>query len=971
MKLRFKRSLALLLCLALLGTLLPALPAQAEEIGIIPVEDPAEAEPVGDEEIVVIGEEPAEPMSGEPTIAEQPQSITKTIGYTAKFKVVASGATKYQWYYRTSASGSWHKSTLTGCTSATLSVVAKTSRDGYQYRCKVSNSSGCVYSSAATLTVTAKPVITTQPNDVSVIADSTAKFAVKASGATGYQWYWRSSSSGSWAKSTLSGSTTATLSVKATAARDGYQYRCKVSNAGGAVYSSAATLKLLQKPTVTTQPKDKAAAEGETAVFTVKATDAAAYQWYWRSGSSGSWAKSTLPGNTTPNLSVTAKSSRSGYQYRCKVSNDLGAVYSKAATLTVLVKPAITTQPKSVTAYIDSSVQFTVKATDATAYQWYWRSSSSGSWAKSTLSGSRTATLSVTATDARNGYQYRCKVSNAAGYVYSNTATLTVSWTPVITSQPQSTTVVGGGTVVFSVQATGADSYQWFWRKDDSVSWSTCPYHGADTATMTSSTITYNMDGYQFCCRVTNSNGSVWSDTATLGVLYGQPAITGEPADAAINEGETARFTVKATGGGLSYQWYWWKESAGAWVKCAGASAATATLTYTEVEYAWNGYLFCCEVSNSNGSVRSVPVMLTVVNRTMPVIKTQPAIASVNEGQTASFTVTARYADRYQWYWWKESEGVWVKCGGASAVTRTLTFTDVPSAWNGYRFYCAVTNSEGSVVSEPVKLIVSDIVKYRALLVGESDYPGTDSDLPATRHDVDNMAEMLASVKGPKGSSYLVTRKYDLSQEEFESAVRSCFSSADSNDVSLLFLSSHGSRSGTGSLVLIGENGEEYLSFSELAECLKKVPGKIVVIIDACYSGKAIHEENGVGATETGPDPSFNEAVIRAFAEADPASNTGELRDSKFYVMTASAADEFSWCCEDYSYFSWHFCQGALGDKPADADGNGILSMKELFDYVYERAKGPYYRDYGNGYYETCYQHAQMYPEHSGYALFK
>ena len=78
MKLRFKRSLALLLCLALLGTLLPALPAQAEEIGIIPIEDPAEAGPVDGDEIVVIGEEPAEPLAGEPTIAEQPQSITKT-----------------------------------------------------------------------------------------------------------------------------------------------------------------------------------------------------------------------------------------------------------------------------------------------------------------------------------------------------------------------------------------------------------------------------------------------------------------------------------------------------------------------------------------------------------------------------------------------------------------------------------------------------------------------------------------------------------------------------------------------------------------------------------------------------------------------------------------------------------------------------------------------------------------------------
>ena len=52
-----KRSLALLLCLALLGTLLPALPAQAEEIEIIPIEEES------GEDIVLIDEPAAEPAA--------------------------------------------------------------------------------------------------------------------------------------------------------------------------------------------------------------------------------------------------------------------------------------------------------------------------------------------------------------------------------------------------------------------------------------------------------------------------------------------------------------------------------------------------------------------------------------------------------------------------------------------------------------------------------------------------------------------------------------------------------------------------------------------------------------------------------------------------------------------------------------------------------------------------------------------
>jgi hypothetical protein len=52
-------------------------------------------------------------------------------------------------------------------------------------------------------------------------------------------------------------------------------------------------------------------------------------------------------------------------------------------------KPVITAQPKSLTAALNTEAKFTVKATGAGNYQWYWRKSASGAWSKSTRSEER------------------------------------------------------------------------------------------------------------------------------------------------------------------------------------------------------------------------------------------------------------------------------------------------------------------------------------------------------------------------------------------------------------------------------------------------------------------------------------------------------------------------------------------------------------------------------------------------------
>ncbi|MBR3555847.1 MAG: immunoglobulin domain-containing protein, partial [Oscillospiraceae bacterium] len=154
---------------------------------------------------------------------------------------------------------------------------------------------------------------------------------------------------------------------------------------------------------------------------------ATSYQWYYRTSSSGSWTAVAASSGKTSTYSLTAAARHNGYQYRCKVTNAAGSVYSNTVTLTVNGKPVITTQPTSWAVTVGQTAIFKVTATGATSYQWYYRTSSTGSWTAVAASSGKTSTYSLTAAARHNGYQYRCKVSNATGYVYTSIVTLMVN----------------------------------------------------------------------------------------------------------------------------------------------------------------------------------------------------------------------------------------------------------------------------------------------------------------------------------------------------------------------------------------------------------------------------------------------------------------------------------------------------------------------------------------------------------------
>ena len=335
-------------------------------------------------------------------------------------------------------------------------------------------------------------------------------------------------------------------------------------------------------------------------------------------------------------------------------------------------------------------------------------------------------------------------------------------------------------------------------------------------------------------------------------------------------------------------------------------------------------------------------------------------------------------ASRITWYTSDPSVAT-VSDGVVTAVSEgKATITAV--TFNGRAAECAVTVGPGEDTS----------VQYRALLIGEEDFT-----TPCTRNrgDVGLMSNMLKSVRGLYGNAFQVTCRYDLDKSGVLSAIDRTFSGADENDVSLFFIATHGfsgvedTDDEAGKLMLVPERSYNVLTLGELAEALKEVPGKVIVILESCGSGAGVYANGGEERDIYSALEDFDQAAARTFARADPGvwvelegnqtdssgniAKTGELRiENKFYVLTASDYREESWGLERSAYnFFTHWLTsgvGSSGSMPADLDDNGCLALRELYGYIKE--KGDYYPIASGGRY--YYQHAQVYPSDSSFVLF-
>ncbi|MGC2754883.1 MAG: hypothetical protein WCA40_21155 [Candidatus Acidiferrum sp.] len=262
---------------------------------------------------------------------------------------------------------------------------------------------------------------------------------------------------------------------------------------------------------------------------------------------------------------------------------------------------------------------------------------------------------------------------------------------PTIAAQPASQAVAVGQAVTFSVTAAGTAPLTYQWLKNNAI------ISGATTASYTTPATVASDNGAKFDVLVSNSVGSVVSAMATLTVNAAAvaPAITTQPANQTVTVGQTATFSVIATGTApLGYQWL--KNSA----NITGATAASYTTPATASTD--NGAQFDVVVSNGAGSKTSTMARLTVNAAALaPTITTQPANQTVTVGQTATFSVTATGTAPLTYQWQKNSANI------AGATSATYTTPATASTDTGAKFDVIVSNALGSQTSTMATLTVN------------------------------------------------------------------------------------------------------------------------------------------------------------------------------------------------------------------------------------------------------------------------
>ncbi len=334
--------------------------------------------------------------------------------------------------------------------------------------------------------------------------------------------------------------------------------------------------------------------------------------------------------------------------------------------------PAITTQPSNATVCIGDNATFSITATgDEISYQWQKDGSN--------ISGATSSSYTVTNASSGDAGSYTCVVTNACASVTSNAATLTVNPNTAISSQPSDATVCEGDNATFSVTATGSNlTYQW--QKDGSnISGAT-----SSSYTVTSAT---SGDAGSYTCVVTGDCGTVTSNSATL-TVNPATAITSQPSNATVCEGDNATFSVTATGSNLTYQWQ--KDG----VAISGATSSSFTLSnVTSTDAA----TYTCVVTGDCGSVTSNSATLTVNPATT--ITSQTGDQTACSGSDVTFSVTATGSNlTYQWQ--KDGSNI------SDATSASLTLSNVTSADQG-AYTCAVSGDCGNVTSNTMNLTIT------------------------------------------------------------------------------------------------------------------------------------------------------------------------------------------------------------------------------------------------------------------------
>lgn len=521
---------------------------------------------------------------------------------------------------------------------------------------------------------------------------------------------------------------------------------------------------VLDEPEITKHPNDVTVGYMSEAVFEVQAKGGdLSYQWYYddENGAGNDFSDTgdgRVSGATTNRL-VLLDCTDTPIEIYCRVSNEKGTVKSNYAKYTYYGDtPAIISQPNDVWVEPGDSATFTVKAVGSfnneyLTYEWR-RFNAQGAPGDVAVTSSGNITVNKNTLTVKNltlddihqmGF-FCCVKDNVGGGTTktSNRVKLklkeeikTVETT--LSHLPFDNGVCGD--INFSVPSDAGYVIDKYTFGSPRVSWSDITdgsHKPLDKTDKFEKGHKYECevffkqkDGYRFSANtkaVFNGSPATYSNygdtpgnryfrarfSFTAGEKPVLPVIMTQPVNATVTENTPAKFSVKATGENLKYQWYistsdngsYWRP----WTIPSGTIAVDFTgltgaeLTFKKTLLKYSGKMkFKCEISNAAGTVETNEVFLYVTGNeapSAPVITKQPASAAVKEGENVTFAVTAT-GDGITYRWYKNGAAIDGATGAAYTFAAAL-------ADNGAVFRCEVSNSAGTVKSNEATLTVTE-----------------------------------------------------------------------------------------------------------------------------------------------------------------------------------------------------------------------------------------------------------------------
>jgi hypothetical protein len=375
---------------------------------------------------------------------------------------------------------------------------------GTTYRVRVVDASDATLLSAmaSDFTITSGLSIVTQPSPPNRTAcqGSTVSYSVVVSGASP-TFQWRKDGTN------LPGATGSLLTLANVTSAQAGSYDCVVSSScGSPVTSAAVTLAVDPATSITTQPSAVTVCEGSPINLSVTASGSS-LQYQWKK------AGTDIPGATRSTLNIPMSAPGDAGAYTCTVTGACGTpVTSSSAAVTVSSTPVFSNQPKDLSQCEGTAATMAATVTNASGLSFEWLKDGVVVNATARVTGVNSQTLNIASLQAGDAgtYQLRAFSPVCSATVSSNTAALVVKTLPLITTQPQSRTVVAGSAVDFSVVATGnVNSYQW--KKDGNI------IAGQTQSTYQISSVAASNAG-SYTVTVSNSCGTVTSAAAVLKV---------------------------------------------------------------------------------------------------------------------------------------------------------------------------------------------------------------------------------------------------------------------------------------------------------------------------------------------------------------------------------------------------------------------------------------------------------------------